>query len=419
MQNRILIYGYHGMCNIGADSRLLALRDVLARLVPQAELVVPSFHPKNLRYVEGVTHVNIHPATYPWAAKKYIRAADIMILSEGNMLTDEFSVHLMRAFAIALEQARALSVPSVGLALDSGKLDPKNVKRVRDALNSISLLTARSAGAKRSLQEMGVSVPITETADCAVSMCLYTANERKAVRQNVGMNENVNFYGIAPVDFYMWPAVTSIFGKKEEYVRWPFKGTWPNNGKEKTAKLGQSWVTYANHLLAQDSNARIALIAMEAVDERFCIRIKKQVSNPERTVIISCNELTPKQISACLEGLTSLVTSRYHALVLSLPFAIPYIAIGHDTRTRYISDELGVGNYFISYQFNNLSEVVIETHKLLIKNLNYIRSLLQSGFNNLLKKDRINYELLSEVLEKTGYKTNPLQQSLRETTNSH
>jgi len=411
MKNRILIYGYHGMRNTGADSRLLAMRDILAQLVPQAELIVPSFHPTNLRYVDGVTHVNINPATYPWAAKKYIRAADVMILSEGNMLTDEFSKHLMRAFTIAVEQAKTLSVPSVGLALDSGKLEPQHIARVRDALNSMTLLTARSAGAKCSLEKMGVTVPITKTADCAVSMNLLPINERQVVRQKVGMAESKPIYGIAPVDFYMWPAVISLFGQKDEYVRWPFKGTWPDNGKEKNVKLVKNWATYANYLLTKKPNSKIALIAMEAVDERFCLKIREQLHEPERSIIISSIRLTPKQISACLEGLTSLATSRYHALVLSLPFAIPYIALGHDTRTRYISNELGIDDYFVSYQTFDLSDALIEKHETLTKNSCYVHKKIKQGFINLQENDKINYALLSDLLREIGYKTNPFPPS--------
>lgn len=411
MKNRILIYGYHGMRNTGADARLLTIRDAVRELAPDAEIVVPSVHPTNLRYVENVAHAPFHPATYPWAVKKHIANSDMMILSEGNMLTDEFSAHLMKAFVTAIFQAADIGRPSVGLALDSGKLEPSNKPLVRDALNTTSLLTVRSAGASSSLQELGVKRNMEVTADCAVSMRLLDEAEASGVRRAMGM-EPGPIHGIAPVDFYMWPAKISLFGRKDDYVRYPFRGTWPNGGREKSEALARQWAEFCNTLLRRDPSARIALISMEAVDERFCRKIRGLISAPERTLELPCSKLTPKRMSACLGGLRSLVTSRYHALLLSMAYAVPYVALGHDTRTRYISQEMGLGQLFVPYDTPNLLEHILETHDKLLQDGERVAAEIQAGMKALRAKDRRNYELLAELLRAVGYKTRPLPEVL-------
>ncbi|WP_435105883.1 polysaccharide pyruvyl transferase family protein [Arhodomonas sp. AD133] len=413
MRNRILIYGYHGMRNTGADARLLVIRDVLREMVPDAELVVPTFAPGGLDFVDDVTIRHIHPATYPWAAKPLIREADAMILSEGNMLTDEFSKHLVEAFVTALRQAHARDCPSVGLALDSGKLEPKRQPRVRDALNTTALLTVRSAGARDALSALGVNGRLTETADCAVSMSQLESAERARVRESVGLTAP-RIHGIAPVDFYMWPAKIRLFGRREDFVRWPFKGTWPNDGRRQSEALAAEWARYCNHLLDDDPEATVALIAMEAVDQRFCRHIRARLSDPDRAVEVRCTELSPKQMAACLEGLASLVTSRYHALVLSLPFRVPYIALGHDTRTQYISREMGLGEWFVDYQERHLGNRLLDKHRALLLSREAVRERISAGLAELRRKDRRNYELLRELLADIGYRPNPLPEAIGE-----
>ena len=412
MRNRILICGYHGMRNTGADARLLAIRDAVCALVPTAEIVVPSVHPTNLRYVENVTHTTFHPATYPWALKRHIENTDLMILSEGNMLTDEFSAHLMKAFVTAIFQAKSFDRPIVGMALDSGKLDRKYQPRVCDALNATSLLTVRSAGAKTALQEMGVKRPLEVTADCAVSMRLLSDEETQRVRREAGLDGEGAVHGIAPVDFYMWPARISLFGRKDDYVRYPFRGTWPDGGRARSETLADQWAAFCDFIMRQDPKARVALISMEAVDERFCRKIRERLAAPERTLALSCTALTPKRMSACLGALSSLVTSRYHALLLSMAHAVPYIALGHDTRTKFISEELGLAEYYLSHANPNLLETLFDTHNQLLKDAERSRELIRRGMTELRAKDRRNYELLGQLLDDMGYRVNGLPDSL-------
>jgi hypothetical protein len=53
-------------------------------------------------------------------------------------------------------------------------------------------------------------------------------------------------------------------------------------------------------------------------------------------------------MTVLLRGLDALVTSRYHAAVLSMAAAVPQIAVGHDLRLRTLYQELGLdGELFV------------------------------------------------------------------------
>jgi polysaccharide pyruvyl transferase WcaK-like protein len=348
VKNRIFIYGYHGLRNIGAESRLIAIVNALRAMVPATEIVVNSFHRTNLAYLRGATVDYFHPATYRLAGRRRIAAADALILSEGNMLTEAFTKHMLVACITALEQARALGVASVGLALDSGTMSPTRRDRVVRALDSTALLTVRAPGAAEELRTLGVTTQLPVTADCAPSMPLPNDQVRNRIRESLGFDDGP-VHGIAPVDFFMYPARMALVGRREDFVRWPFKATWPDDGRQRSERLVENWAAYGQYLLSLEPRARVALIVMDPSDIGVARRIRERIACPERTMLLAGVDLDPFEMSAALGELTTIATSRYHALVMPLAYAVPYVALGHDTRTRFISEELGVSEYFVAH----------------------------------------------------------------------
>ena len=299
MKNRIFIYGYHGLRNIGAESRLIAIVNALRALVPSAEIVVNSFHRTNLSYLRGATVDYFHPAAYRLAGRRRIGSADALVLSEGNMLTEAFTKHMLVACITALEQARSLGVPAIGLALDTGTISETRRERVVRALDSTALLTVRAPGAAQELQALGVTHELPVTADCAPSMPLPDDQERSRVRLRLGF-DGAPVHAIAPVDFYMYPARMALVGRREDFVRWPFKATWPDDGRVRTERLVKTWISYGLHILASDPRARVALIVMDPSDIGIPQRIREGIGRPERTVLLAGADLTPPEMSAAL-----------------------------------------------------------------------------------------------------------------------
>lgn len=406
-KNRLFIYGYNGFRNVGADCRIMPIVEHLKRLVPDAELVVNTFHRHNLDFLEGATVDYFHPTTYPFAAKRRIESADAAILCEGNMLTDEFTPHMVQAFTIAMRQGAAAGVPTIGLALDSGVLSPKREPRVIEALNTLSLLTARSAGAAEVLRSRGVTAPIETTADCAVNMRLPSEGRRQQVLDRLGMLGGP-VYGIAPVDFPMFPARIAPIGRREDFVRWPFKGTWPDDGRRHSAALLREWTSYAHHLLSMHPRAKVAVIAMDPSDTQFARRLWRSIGRPERTLLVVGRDHDPLDVSALLGGLRTLTSSRYHGVVLSLPYAVPYIALGHDTRTLFLSQELDVEEFFVEHTTPTLQADLRDRHEALVASDDDVRARIRRGFHAMQERDLDNYRHIGRVLERVGYAVEPV-----------
>jgi polysaccharide pyruvyl transferase WcaK-like protein len=394
----IFIYGYHGFHNVGADCRLLAIADQLRRRLPDVPITVSSFHQGHLEDVPSAKVVSFHPAKYRWAARRHIAAADVLILSEGNMLTDEFSPHLVLAFITAIEQAAELGTPSVGLALDAGRLSAGRIPRVVEALDTTSVLTVRAPQARDALASMGVRRPIEVTADCAVSMPV--SDNRQLVAAKLGFS-GAPVFGIAPVDFYMWPARVNPLGRSGDFVRWPFKATWPDGGRARSEVLTSAWAKYGGWLLDRDASARLAVIVMDPADRHLAQAIASRLSSP-RVSLLSGASLDCRSISTAIGCMSSIATSRYHALVLALAWGVPFLALGHDTRMQFIADDMGLEGAYIPHDTTQLADTLIGHHLRLEDRRDEISRWLIAQHTRMCEADSRNYDLVAGLCTRSA-----------------
>jgi hypothetical protein len=404
MRGRVLIYGMHGYRNLGAESRLVAMVRELRRRVPDAEVVTNSLDRTALDYLKGDATVRYFPpAAYRPASKRLIDGSDCVILSEGAMIGDRFSPALVNGLTRALEHAQGRGIATVGLALDSNYLSPARRARTVAALNRISLLTVRAPGADRGLAEYGVTVPMPVTADCAVSMPLPGRDAGREFREQCGLDD-APIHAIAPVDFFMWPALLRPLGRRSDFVRWPYRGTWPDGGRRRSEELVRTWVAHARHLLSAHPRARVMIVLMDRGDVRFGRRIHAEIGAPERTFVLDGQRSTPTEISAALGQAETLTSSRYHALVLSSAYAVPAVAFGHDNRTRFFCRDLGLERYWVPHDTPDPAAALRERHGALLADREAVRARIATGFAEMRVRDARNYELLGDVLAGIGYR---------------
>lgn len=401
MRRTILLYGYHGLHNAGAESRLLAIVGQVRRRLPGADLVVASFDRHGLDYLSGVRVAYVNPAFYRRSTRRLIRASDVVVLTEGNLLSDAFTPQMVEVHTAAMEDAHKAGVPVVGMALDAGPLAPARRPRVMAAVNRLALLTLRTPAALADLTERGLTVPATVTADCAVSMPLPAPERRAAVRTRLGLDGS-SVHALAPVDFFMYPARVRPVGRPGDYVRYPFRGTWPGTGRARSAELVGMWAELGRRLLRTDPAATVAVIAMDPSDVRICRLVRQAIGDDTRTRLVDCREHDTITMSAALSGLASMTTSRYHALVMPLAYGVPVLALGHDNRLRYITAELGLERFFVGDHQQDLVEVMTERHAALTAESPALRDRLTEAFADLGRRDQENYQLLTEVVGGTA-----------------
>jgi polysaccharide pyruvyl transferase WcaK-like protein len=109
-------------------------------------------------------------------------------------------------------------------------------------------------------------------------------------------------------------------------------------------------------------------------------------------------------MTALLRSLGALVTSRYHASVLSLADAVPQVAVGHDLRLRTLYAELGLEHeYFLPpegpHAFDRMGEAVDK----LLTDATGVRDRLRAGHGAHVASARRNRELLRRFAVEHGW----------------
>jgi polysaccharide pyruvyl transferase WcaK-like protein len=397
----VLVFGYHGFRNAGAESRLVAIVAALRDLVGSERIDVVTFHKHRLDYLTGVRKRYVHPAFYKSGTRKLLRDASAVVFTEGNMLSDAFTAHMVLAHTGVLEDAAEAGVPTAAVAIDSGPLHPSRRPRVMAALDTLGLLTLRTAAALDELRERGLTIDASVTADCAVSMPLPSPRVVAEVTASTGL-QAPRVHGLAPVDFFMYPARMALAGRPSDYVRYPFKGTWPDGGRARSDDLVRQWVAFGAEVAARDPQCALAVVVMDPSDRRIGLAVHRaltrRVGDQRRVRLVSCFDLDTVRMSAALSRMTSIVTSRYHALVMPLAYAVPFVALGHDNRMRFVTGELGLERYFVPHDAAGLSQILADRHAQLMAEAADVRPVLAAAFADFQTRDQENYRLLGKVL---------------------
>jgi polysaccharide pyruvyl transferase WcaK-like protein len=166
---RVLMVGYNGANNTGAEALLLSdIEDVREVLGSQAHITVPTLNEANLRryLAEGPTlRIAPMPTLFFASIRRMVRESDLVLLVEGSTYMDTWGSPLLWAFLWATHCAAEMGKPCLSYAVDAGTLKPANARRARRVASRTDLIVTRNHAAA-GLLRLGRS-PILSTADNA------------------------------------------------------------------------------------------------------------------------------------------------------------------------------------------------------------------------------------------------------------
>jgi polysaccharide pyruvyl transferase WcaK-like protein len=124
------------------------------------------------------------------------------------------------------------------------------------------------------------------------------------------------------------------------------------------------------------------------------------MKHPERTKVFTSSEYNASQMTSILRSLDLLITSRYHAGVLSLPNSVPQVAVGHDLRIRDLYTDLEISELFTDHEdplrFWELSNDVGDV----FDHYDEVKKKLQKGYEQYREREKRNPQLLKAFFEK-------------------
>jgi polysaccharide pyruvyl transferase WcaK-like protein len=402
---RILMVGYNGANNTGAEALLLSdIVDMRTVLGPDALITVPTLNEKNLRrYLKEEPNLRIAPipTIYFFAMFQLVRQHDLIVLVEGSTYMDTWGSALLWAFLSATWCAHLMNKPCLAYAVDAGHLSAFNQQMVRRIASATDLIITRAQAAADRLRSFGVNAPIEVTADNAFNFEINQAD--LGLPERIWSEANKGIVGIAAVDFYLFPAIIRPWGRKEDCYKWPYYYSRTPERCRASQALADGYAALADEIIAKYDKA-VALICMEQLDEPLANAILNRMKNKNQVRIFSAREYNASQMTVLLRSLELLITSRYHACILSLAAQIPQIAVGHDLRLRTIFSEIGLmDEFFIKPDLNEMFPAINTFIDRLIKNPEIQKDKLKKGYEEHLTSARRNRKLLSEFIAEKGW----------------
>lgn len=405
----VLLLGYNGANNTGAEALLLAdIEDVREVLGPQAVITIPSLNPPNLRrYVKETPHLRIEPLPtvfFP-ALHRLVRESDLIMLVEGSTYMDTWASAMLWAYLWATRCAHQMDKPCLTYAVDAGEVrSVLNRRLVRSEASKTDLIILRAQAAAERLRSLGVSAPIEVTADNAFTFRPEDADEGWVQRAWPLAGASTGIAGLAVVDPNLWPVVMRPWGRREDCYKWPYYHTRSAERSRATEALAGSYAALADSLVLQHGKA-VALICMEQLDESLARQVQRRMAHGDRARVFSAREHNASQMTVLLRSLDVLVTSRYHACVLSLAAQVPQLAVGHDLRLKTIYAELDLQDqYYLDARDPDLYPLLRERVENLLARPAPVRDLLRRGYETHAVQAGRNRELLSRFVQARGWK---------------
>ncbi len=395
-----MLVGYNGANNTGAEAKLLVCIDEIRAVLGQDVCItVPSLNEANLRrYLKESPTLKIkpfRPSLLLWDARKFVKESDLILLVEGSCYMDTWGSPLLWCYLLATRYAHSMKRPCVAYAVDAGSASRFNSWLIRREASKTDLIMTRTQSAAERLKKWGVKAPIEITADNAFA---FQPNPEDQDLLKRVWPEASHVVGVAAEDIYAWPVQIRLWDRKKYCYRWPYYYTHTKASREKSDLLTKVLAAQADNII-EEHNKDIALLSMEGLDADFGYKIQRLMKHPERTKIFTSLKYNASQMTSILQGLELLITSRYHAGVLSLPVQVPQLAIGHDLRIRDLYADLEISELFTDHEdplrFWELSNDVGDV----FDHYDSVKSKLRKGYEQYRERERQNPQLLKAFIE--------------------
>ena len=363
---KILLVGYNGARNTGSDVRVVAIARQLRELFgeDQVSITVLTMDEKSLEgyFDPGVT---LYPFSTVFLLDLYRACCShhAAILCEGSTLKSTFAnaltLFLCEAAGIMSRQGK----PCLAYGSEIGQMEPF-LERAAKRLCWDTTFIPRTRGSLEALQRLGLSGHAGTDAAWCYDQAI-SCEEAGQLLMQQGWDGIKPLLGIAVIDPFCWPARASLtrwarggFGShlKDQYDKWYFFST--SKRRQAAYETYIREVAKGTSRFLQEQDGYPVVIGMERLDEKAC-RDLRALLGKEGACFLSGT--TPAQVmTGVLRSLSALVTSRYHAAVLSMEHGCPLVGISMDERLDGILRELSLERFLLHVDEEDLGEKLYE-----------------------------------------------------------
>lgn len=400
---RLLLAGYQGTRNTGADVRVEEMIRQLRAILgdEHVSLAVLTIDPAlSAGYFRAVRQVRL-PAVFPKFLFDECRQHHGVIACEGSMFKSKFANALTTMMAGALGFAAVEGKLAVGYGAEAGEMDPPLRNFVRKHCRH-ALVVCRNQPSERLLEGMGIRTrPGTDT---AWTFEPAPPARGRQILERAGWDGRAPLLMCCPINPFWWPAKPDVLKAiarsatgqlKDEHYKSVYFHSWSEEAQARYDAYLDG-LAAALGAFARETGAAVALVAMEQLDRRACDALRERLD--VEAPILGSDEHDMYELVSVLRQASFLVSSRYHAIVTSMPGGVPSLGVTMDERIENLLTDRGHADLVYRVDEAALGERVLDGLRRLRRDADAIRErTLRFVPGEIRKLGTMGIELVDEV----------------------
>ncbi len=279
-------------------------------------------------------------------------------LTEGSLWKENFAVVLLLYFIYGAGLSKRLGKPVITYGVDAGEMNRLNNFLSTYLTANIDKPIFRSReSAERAIANLKFDKAIVRV-DSAWTVDARPASWAKKALVELGHDGKKRLVGFAFRNFFWWPVVPDFvklskwaLGKRDKLYRYKsiFFHSYSKQDEERFDRFAADVARALDHA-ADEFGIQPVLVAMDTLDHDACKRVISKMKNS--ALFVSCRDFIGEEIAAILRQFSALVTTSYHAMVLSMPGLVPIAAVYGDERIPGVMKEVGLFEYLATDYMN-------------------------------------------------------------------
>jgi polysaccharide pyruvyl transferase WcaK-like protein len=385
---KLLFAGYNGTRNTGSDVRVEEMLRQIRRVLGSENLalsVMSQDFDCSRGYFGDARQVFL-PDVYPPFLFREVRRHHGVVACEGSMFKSKFADALTTMFIGALGIASAENKLSVGYGAEAGYMNPMPERMCARYCNR-SLIITRNEESQAVLSKLGVASEAGT--DTAWTFEPHPPEYGCKALVDAGWDGRTPILAVCPIHPFWWPVKPSVpkflahslFGAyRDSYYRTIY---FHKSGSEVDAAYKKYLAGLATGVKGFCSRRKVfpILVAMEKLDTRACRALAPELGAP----VFSSEQFDMYELVSILRCASWIASSRYHAIVTSMPALVPSMGVTMDERIRNLMRDRGHQNLLLTVDDPNLGERLAGVLEDLAENTYAVREAVGSSVVRNLK----------------------------------
>ncbi len=334
---KLLLAGYVGTRNTGADVRVAEMirqfRHILG--AENTAITVMSVDPsRSSGYFPGVRQVTL-PSVFPRFLYTECPQHHGVISCEGSMFKSKFADALSTMMAGSLGMASAEGKIAIGYGAEAGAMSPSLrtfvARHAREAL-----IICRNEPSRDVLEGMGIRH--TSGADTAWTFDPAPPERGEELLRKAGWDGKKRILAICPVNPFWWPVKPDLFKAAAlqltgQHRDAHYKSVYFHHMSEESRTQNNAYldaIAGAVSDFQKDHDAFPILVGMEALDRPACVGLQERLKGDVPLFISDEHDMF--DLVSVIRHARMMVSSRYHAMVTSMPAGVPSAGVTIDER---------------------------------------------------------------------------------------